>query len=97
VNRDRRPMNPSESPERDPAIAELLDEIRSYLHNVSATTGVQQDIAHAVAEHFAAPYALTLFYEIERLDAALALARAATRGTYASPTCPVSDGHELDA
>ena len=95
MSRDHRPMDRSEPSGRDPAIAELLDEIRSYLHTVSAAAGVQQDIAH-VAEHFAAPYALALFYEIERLDAELARTRVAKQVPAPALTCR-PDGHELDA
>jgi hypothetical protein len=54
--------------DRDPAVAEILDEIRARLFTAAAAKGVHRDIALAVVEHFAAPHALTLFHEIERLD-----------------------------
>jgi hypothetical protein len=56
------------APDRAPEVAEILDEIRALLFTAAAAKGLQQDIALAVVEHFAAPHALTLFREIERLD-----------------------------
>lgn len=54
--------------DRDPEICEVLDEIARRLAVVEQIRGPEQDEKLEAVERYAAPHALTLFYEIRRLD-----------------------------
>lgn len=53
---------------RDPEVSVLLESIRQRLDAMEAILGPERDEALESVEGYAAPYALALFYEINRLD-----------------------------
>jgi hypothetical protein len=62
---------PADIPERDPELAAVLDRIGTALNEISILSGPEYDVMLGWVEHMAAPNVLSLFNEIERLDALL--------------------------
>jgi hypothetical protein len=67
---------------RDSEVAELLQAIRQRIEALEAIRGPERDEALVLVEAYAAPYALALFYEVNRLDSLIPrLLRDALAGT----------------
>jgi hypothetical protein len=53
---------------RDPEITELLEGISRRLDSMEPLHGTKRDQTLELAERYAAPYAIALFHEVDRLD-----------------------------
>ena len=62
--------------ERDPELGDVLEEVGRRLSAIESVRGRERDDALVLVEAYAAPYALTFFHEIERLDALVAMLRS---------------------
>jgi len=67
----RRLPAPRDIPERNPELADVLDRINRALEEISGVRGQEHDVMLGWVEQLAASEVLSLFYEIQRLDALL--------------------------
>jgi hypothetical protein len=58
-------------PERDPELQDVLTSIAVRLAALDGLNGPERDAAYAEVEKLAAAHALSLFFEVQRLDALL--------------------------